>query len=71
MRYLQKKDKPNEAILIATTDEDVSALDRMWKHKTLRGAWAIWRGEKPTHESIQDVLKMFPDTKSYILINNS
>jgi len=71
MRYLQKKDKPSEAVLIATTDEDTAGLERMWKHEVLRGAWAFWKGGEPTHEDVKEVLKMFPDTKSYILINNS
>lgn len=71
MRYLQKKDKPSEAILIASTDEDVAALKRMYEHNTLRGAWLLWTGGEPTHEDVKEVLKMFPETKSYILINNS
>jgi len=69
MRYLIKKDK-SSAILLATTEEDAVALEKMWQDQVLRGAYLLGKGVETIHEDIRQVLKNFPQTKSYILITN-
>jgi hypothetical protein len=68
MRYLKRKDNGN-GILLGTSEEDTISLRKIWEDQVIRGAYLFWSGGKITDPQVEELIKNFPDTKSFILIN--
>lgn len=71
MRYLKRKDKPEQGIILATSEEDMVCLQKLKEDRVLRGIYLFWTGGAVTDPQVAELLKAFPRTKSFILLNNS
>lgn len=68
---LRKKVNQDEGHLIAESEDDVEALRRLYKAKTIRGAYRLWIVDgSPVIEDLINLLKAFPKALAVLSISN-
>lgn len=70
---LRRKQNSTDAFLIAQSEDDVEALQRLFKAKECRGAWQLWTKGSDTVgliDSITNLLKAFPFALAILFIKD-